>query len=109
MANAAFLISIAALALFSTFFFSLPLAGIAVLLAALSGGDNGTRVTRANLAIVLGVISIVLCYATLFSTMWLLLNSKELQDQLAPSFEQLYGVPIEDALSSIREGLGLSR
>ena len=107
MARVAFLLSIAGLALFTTFIFSLPLAGVAILLAVLSARADGKREMRANIALIVAIASIILCYVTLISTMWLFLNSPELQAQLDPSFKRMYGISVEDAVAIIRNQLGL--
>jgi hypothetical protein len=103
LAQASFVLSIAALAttFFMTFFLPMILAPISIVLAIISKGKKKHVRDRAKAAVFISVCALVINFSILVNSFVTLFRSPEMRATVNQVTEQMYGITVEDTIREI--------
>ena len=108
LAQASFVLSIAALAttFFMTFFLPMILAPISIVLAIISKGKKKHVRDRAKAAVFISVCALVINFSILVNSFVTLFRSPEMRATVNQVTEQMYGITVEDTIREIDKMYG---
>lgn len=92
---------------FGSFYLAFIVGGVAIVLAALSRGEDLKLSRPARIAMACGILALALQVAALFFSMYAIMYIPEYRMQLSDIYESMYGYSLDEAVSIIQERMNL--